>query len=309
MQPPLYVPAGAGWFPRPGDPPNHLRYWDGRQWLCDVRGAERDHFNHLRSLPPEARSPQDEELLRWLTAEVSRIEDLVLSDPRANPPLVERPQVALSAPPADPYAGHAPAWSGSPAYPTAPSRAARPYRSLPPRSGGLLGKGVAGVVVVVLFFVGRFALGFFASTASEATVLKVGACITISYPATGTAADDLTYNAATCVTKPGGKVSYTIVAKSAGKAACDADADSFHTYFSDKNSVAYTYCLMANLAKGECLYIDSKGFAFDVACTDSTAMLKITTVENKGTGVACAATEKAIAYPSNNRTYCLSVLS
>ncbi|MGV8847930.1 MAG: hypothetical protein ACOH16_00135 [Propionibacteriaceae bacterium] len=117
-QTPLFVPAPAGWYLRPGDPRQHVRHWDGQRWLCDVSGPARDHFDYLRSMPPEARSPEDQQLLRRLTAEVSAIEDLVLADPRSNPPLVMAPPPIAP----DPYAGH----QGYSPYGAAPRRSTSP---------------------------------------------------------------------------------------------------------------------------------------------------------------------------------------
>ena len=103
-QHPLYVPATPGWYARPGDPPDITRHWDGKQWLCEVRGPVRDEFDYLRALSFQGLSPEDQRVLRLLTTEVSRIEDLVLAAPGADPPLVQvdAPTV-YTPPPVDPY--------------------------------------------------------------------------------------------------------------------------------------------------------------------------------------------------------------
>ncbi|MHB1008462.1 MAG: hypothetical protein ACYC1E_04280 [Propionibacteriaceae bacterium] len=100
----LFVPAAPGWYVRPGDPPEITRHWDGRQWLCEIRGPIRDEFDYLRALSFQGLSPEDQRVLGRLTGEVSRIEDLVLAFPTADPPLVQvdAPSV-YTPPPVDPY--------------------------------------------------------------------------------------------------------------------------------------------------------------------------------------------------------------
>ena len=93
-QQPLFVPASDGWYARPGDPPGVVRHWDGKAWQCEFRGPIKDHFDHLRSMDPETRTDADRDLLKRLTRDVSDIEDLVLAEPSANPPLVQ-----IAAPP------------------------------------------------------------------------------------------------------------------------------------------------------------------------------------------------------------------
>ncbi|MBI4899633.1 MAG: hypothetical protein HY829_04050 [Actinobacteria bacterium] len=103
-QQPLFVPAAPGWYIRPGDPPDVTRHWDGKQWLCEVKGPVRDRFDDLRARSFQGLSPDDQSVLRQLTAEVSRVEDLVLATPSANPPLVEvAPPAPYTPPSIDPY--------------------------------------------------------------------------------------------------------------------------------------------------------------------------------------------------------------
>ncbi len=100
----LFVPATPGWYVRPGDPPDITRHWDGKQWLCEVRGPIRDEFDYLRALYFQGLSPEDQRALKRLTVEVSRIEDLVLAVPTAVPPLVQvDAPTAYTPPPVDPY--------------------------------------------------------------------------------------------------------------------------------------------------------------------------------------------------------------
>lgn len=312
-QTPLYVPAPLGWYARPGDPPNHVRAWDGRRWACEVHGPARDHFDYLRSIPPENRSPEEQALLKRLTAEVSAIEDLVLADPAGNPPLVMAPPPVPMAP-ADPYAGnqaYAP-YGGSASYTPAfalPSRSAGPKRgSAPRRAAGALGWGIVrvlggGVVIIALLVV---KLGFWGavSDTNTASVMAVDKCITLTDASTQRATDDLTFDKADCVTKSNSKVSYRILSKIEGEADCGKDVDSVETYDRSTDKTTFTYCLMPNLAKGECLYIDSKNFAYDVPCTDTRAVIKVTVAEDKGSGVACGPKEDPLVYPTANRSYC-----
>jgi hypothetical protein len=100
----LFVPAAPGWYIRPGDPPDVTRHWDGKRWLCEVRGPVRERFDALRARSFQGLSPDDQSVLRQLTAEVSRVEDLVLAAPTANPPLVAIAAPApYRPPPVDPY--------------------------------------------------------------------------------------------------------------------------------------------------------------------------------------------------------------
>lgn len=306
-QQPVYAPAPAGWYPRPGDPQGHLRRWDGRQWCCEISGPMRQEFDHLRSIPPEALTPPHLDRLRQLTAEVSAVEDLVLRDPSAAPPLVEvAPVVAAPYPPAYPTA--APSWASSP-YGSA-GVAPTPRRSA--GGGGKLalkiGGGLLSLVIGVIVIFGKYLLGYVVTDTVTSNALHVDGCITLSYPVGAKTEDELDYAKAECTTGRDGKLSYVITAKLTGKADCGASEDSFYTYYGSAKSVDHTYCLMPNLVAGECLRWDSHDFLFDVACTDPQAGVKVTTAVDQGTGVTCAAEEQMLSYPNRNRTYCLGAV-
>jgi len=306
-QQPLFVPAPAGWYACPGDPPGIGRHWDGKQWLCEIRGPIRDHFDYLRAMSVQGLAPDDQALLRQLTNEVSAIEDLVLSRPTANPPLV---QIAAPPPyvppPIDPYTS-APlpthAMAGSSMSSGRGQRFASPGRS----NGGkrkivvavIAVVGVVALVAVRLAFSGVSA--FFASTPAS---LAVNSCVTLSYPSGGTDEQDVTWTSSGCKTASGGPVSYTVISKLTGAAACDTDSQYVQT-FTSKNTVANTYCLMENLTVGQCLYEDAKGFYFDVPCTDVRARFKVAVSVDQGANYQCPDSTEPWQYPPANRTYCL----
>lgn len=129
-QQPLFVPASDGWYARPGDPPGVMRHWDGKTWQCEFRGPIKDHFNHLRSLDPATRSDADRDLLKQLTRDVSDIEDLVLGDPSANPPLVQIAAPAPYIPP--PTATYGTGLSATPSSYAPPPQAAPVFRGPQP---------------------------------------------------------------------------------------------------------------------------------------------------------------------------------
>lgn len=138
-QQPLFVPASDGWYARPGDPPNVTRHWDGKTWQCEIRGPIKDHFNHLRSMQPEQRSPEDQDLLKQLTRDVSTIEDLVLGNPSDNPPLVpiQAPPPYIP-PPTASYAPPQPMYAGPPPTMMPPQAAPMPqmYQAQPAMNAG-----------------------------------------------------------------------------------------------------------------------------------------------------------------------------
>ena len=308
-QQPLFVPAAAGWYACPGDPPGITRHWDGKQWLCEIHGPIRDHFDQLRATSLQGLSPDDLALLRQLTNEVSRIEDLVLAAPAANPPLVQ-----IAAPPPyvpPPVEGYTslPLPAHGMAGDSLSAGAGQRFLVSSPTSGSNRKILVAVVAVVALLaLVGvRLAFtgptGFFGSTPAS---LALNSCVTLSYPSGGTAAQDVTWAASECKTASGGPVSYGVVSKLSGTATCDSDSQYVRTLDASK-AVASTYCLMENLTVGECLYQDQQGFFFDVACADIRAVLKVSIAAAQGSGYACPDdTTTSWQFPSANRTYCLT---
>ena len=306
-QQPLFVPAPAGWYPCPGDPPGIARRWDGKQWLCEIRGPISDHFDYLRAMSVQGLTPDDQALLRQLTADVSAIEDLVLLRPTANPPLVEiaapPPYVP---PPVDPYTSvplPAHGMAGSSMSSGHGQRFASPGRS----NGGkrkvmvavIAVVGVLALVAVRLAFSGVSA--FFASTPAS---LAVNSCVTLSYPSGGADEQDVTWTSSECKTASGGPVSYTVISKLTGAGACDTDSQYVQT-FTNKNAVANTYCLMENLTVGQCLYEDAKGFYFDVPCTDVRAVVKVAVSVDQGTNYQCPGSTEPWQFPAAIRTYFL----
>lgn len=412
-QQPLFVPATDGWYARPGDPPDIVRHWDGKQWQCEFRGPIKDHFNHLRSMDPETRTDADRDLLKRLTHDVSTIEDLVLDDPRSNPPLVQmaapppyipppvasygtgptapkvqtytsKPPVApvfmgqAPTPPAGPpmaYMGQNPTpqqyqgqpgpqqFVGQPAtqpyggpsatqvyvgpsatqayvpqpapqpfapqshpghpgmqHPHAPAHGqpgpaerpgGAPRFSAPTKKGSRwLRRGlVIALVVAVAGVAVRFGIPAVANStlfsSSTTAGLAVSSCVTLSYPAGATDDKSVAWAKSECATTPGSPVSYVIVSKLAGAAQCDPDSQFVQT-FSTGSTVTYTFCLMENVTEGQCLYEDGKGFLFDVPCSDTRALVKISQRVDQGSGVECAAGEGAWRFPAGNRTYCLT---
>ena len=395
-QQPLFVPASDGWYARPGDPPGVMRHWDGKKWQCEIRGPIKDHFNHLRSMAPEQRSPENQSLVKQLNRDVSAIEDMVLADPASNPPLVQiaapppyipppvatygtgpapmaqsyappppvapvymgpQPMPAMGPPPMA-YLGQPPAaqpYMGQPSatqpYMGQPS-ATQPYMSQPPtqqsgpqqpmghplmpqahapahgqpgpssnpggqprfsapakkRSNWLRRGLVIGLVVVVGVAV-RFGFSavangtLFSSTTSAA--LAVSSCVTLSYPSGATDEKSVSWAKGECTTTSNGPVSYIIVSKLVGAAQCDPDSQFVQT-FSSGSTVSYTYCLMENLTVGQCVYEDDKGFLFDVPCSDTRALTKVSQRVDQGSGVDCAVGQGSWRFPAGNRTYCLS---
>ena len=159
--------------------------------------------------------------------------------------------------------------------------------------------GVVALVAVRLAFSGVSA--FFASTPAA---LAVNSCVTLSYPSGGTDQQDVTWTSSQCQTTSGGPVSYTVVSKLTGAAACDTDSQYVQT-FTSKKAVANTYCLMENLTVGQCLYEDAKGFYFDVPCTDVRAGAKVAVSVNQGTNYQCPDSTQPWQFPAANHTYCL----
>ena len=304
-QQPLFVPAPAGWYACPGDPPGIGRHWNGKKWLCEIRGPIRDHFDYLRAMSAQGLTPGDQALLRQLTNEVSAIEDLVLTRPTANPPLV---QIAAPPPyvppPVDPYPSvplpmHA--MAGSSASFGNGQRFAAPEK----RRGGM-GKWVIAVVGVLVLIAGYFGFSTVVShfTSSAPATLAVDSCLTLSYPSGGTDEQDVTWTSSQCQTASGGPVSYKVVSKLAGAAACDTDSQYVQT-FTSKNTVTYTYCLMENLTVGQCLYEDAKGFYFDVPCTDVRASIKVAVSVDQGADYQCPQSTEPWQFTSANHTYCI----
>ena len=307
-QQPLFVPAPPGWYPCPGDPPGIGRHWDGKQWLCEIRGPIRDHFDYLRAMSVQGLSVEDQALLRRLTAEVSTIEDLVLAQPAANPPLV---QIAAPPPyvppPVDPHTSLSLPAHGM-AGPSVSSRMGARFAVPNRRLGGRrkIMVAVIGVVVVLALVAVRLVFSGIVSAFLPSTPasLAVNSCVTLSYPTGGTDVQAVTWAKSECVTAPGGPVSYVVVSKLAGSAACDTDSQYVQTFTSSK-AVAYTYCLMENLIVGQCLYVDAKGFYYDVPCTDARAGIKVSIRVDKGSDYSCPDGTKSWQFPTGNRTYCL----
>ena len=307
-QQPLFVPAAAGWYACPGDPPGVTRHWDGKKWLCEIHGPIRDHFDYLRALSIQGLSPDDLVILKQLTNEVSRIEDLALVGPTLNPPLVQiAAPPSYIRPPVDPYTS-APlpthGMAGASQSVGNGQRFAVSGTSTSNRNKILVAV-VAVVAVVVLtgggLVVGRMA-GMFGSAPAS---LALNSCITLSYPSGGTDAQDITWTKSECTTASGGPVSYSVIAKLAGSAACDEDSQYVQTLNGNKK-VADTYCLMENLTAGECLYEDHQGFYFDVACTDVRAVVKVSVSVNQGSNFTCPGGTTSWTFPSASRTYCLT---
>ena len=305
-QQPLFVPAAAGWYACPGDPPGIIRHWDGKQWLCEIHGPIRDHFDYLRAMSVQGLTPDDQAVLRQLTAEVSAIEDLVLLRPAANPPLV---QIAAPPPyvppPVDPYTSvplPAHGMAGSSTSSGHGHRFAAPVK----RRGGM-GKWVIAAVGVLVLIAGYFGFSTVVShfTSSAPATLAVNSCVTLSYPSGGAHEQDVTWTSSECQTASGGPVSYTVISKLTGTAACDTDSQYVQT-FTSKKAVANTYCLMENLILGQCLYEDAKGFYFDVPCTDVRAGLKVSISVNQGSDYSCPDGTQSWQFPAGNRTYCLT---
>lgn len=310
-QQPLFVPAAAGWYPCPGDPPQVTRRWDGKKWLCEIRGPIRDHFDHLRALSVQGLSPDDLAVLKQLTREVSSIEDLALSRPTANPPLV---QIAAPPPyippPVDPYTSaplptHAMAGSS-----TSAANGQRFAAGDGGKAKGKVGTRKIIVVVALIGILGVVAIGLAFKSIGPALFtrapasLAVNSCITLSQPSGSTDAQEVTWTSSACTTSSGAAVTYTVVSKLDGNGTCDVDSQYVQT-FTSANAVANTYCLMENLTAGQCIYEDAKGFYFDVACTDSRAAIKVSVAVNQGSGYTCADGTKSWTFPSGNRTYCL----
>ena len=304
-QQPLFVPAAAGWYACPGDPPGITRHWDGKQWLCEIRGPIRDHFDYLRAMSVQGLTPDDQALLRQLTADVSAIEDLVLLRPAANPPLV---QIAAPPPyvppPVDPYTSvplPAHGMAGSSMSSGHGHRFAAPVK----RRGGM-GKWVIAAVGVLVLIAGYFGFSTVVShfTSSAPATLAVKSCVTLSYPSGSTDQPDVTWTSSQCQTTSGGPVSYTVVSKLTGAAGCDTDSQYVQTFTSEK-AVANTYCLMENLIVGQCLYKDAKGLYFDVPCTDVRAGAKVAVSVDQGTNYQCPDSTQPWQFPAANRTYCL----
>jgi hypothetical protein len=304
-QQPLFVPAPAGWYACPGDPPGIGRHWDGKQWLCEIRGPIRDHFDYLRAMSVQGLTPDDQALLRQLTADVSAIEDLVLLRPAANPPLV---QIASPPPyvppPVDPYTSvplPAHGMAGSSKSSGSGQRFAAPVR----RRGGA-GKGVIAAVGVLVLIAGYFGFSTVVSHFSSAApaTLAVNSCVTLSYPSGSTDQQDVTWSPSDCQTTPGGPVSFKVVSKLTGAAACDTDSQFVQT-FSSKKAVVNTYCLMENLTVGQCLYEDAKGFYFDVPCTDVRAVVKVAVSVDQAANYQCPDGNEPWQFPAANHTYCL----
>lgn len=507
-QQPLFVPASDGWYARPGDPPGIARHWDGKTWQCEIRGPIKDHFNHLRSIQPEQRSPEDQDLLKRLTSDVSTIEDLVLGNPSDNPPLVPiqapppyippptasyaptqpmyagpppmmpprpgpapmppmyagpppmyqgqppmmppqrgpvqppmmqpgptlppvmppqpvqpqflmpqqpgqpmmppRPataqtpplaapasaqsptmappapvlpqvvspqpasvQTPVTAPPPAPVRSMTPQWPTAvqpPAMATQPASAQSPTMPPPPVQPAMMPQPVPQpapvqpmmtsqpgpaplppamplpqpaqamsapygmppfghdapefaapapkrkarkallVVIPVVVVLALLGIGYsFRSKlpfVSGVAALSVNSCVTLSTPAGSTETNAVTWTASDCSTSAAGPVSYIVVSKMAGAAQCDPDSQYVQTLSGSK--VDYTYCLMENLAEGQCVYEDANGLMFEVPCTDTRAMVKVGVRADQGTGYSCPAEMTAWRFPAGNRTYCLT---
>jgi hypothetical protein len=176
------------------------------------------------------------------------------------------------------------------------------------KGGSWLRRGLVVLVVVALGTAVRFGYTAVANgtlLSSTTASLAVSSCVTLSYPSGASDAKSVTWAKSECTTSADAAVSYVVVSKLAGAAQCDPDSQFVQT-FSTGNTVTYTYCLMENLVVGQCVYEDDKGFLFDVPCSDTRALVKISQRVDKGAGVECAAGEGSWRFPAGNRTYCLS---
>jgi hypothetical protein len=54
------------------------------------------------------------------------------------------------------------------------------------------------------------------------------------------------------------------------------------------------------------LYVDAKGFYFDVPCTDVRAVVKVSLSVDQGSAFSCPDGTKPWQFPAGNRTYCLT---
>lgn len=275
--------APPGWYARAGDPPMLARWWDGQAWTRDVRGP----------LPPNP----------------FPIQSLVDGRERENVPLIG-PPVPRFAPaanfaPAAPFApastGAVPAWMG-----TTPARTWwKQPKPLTRRRK---------VVLLIALVVGVLAVGglvYYANWASgpqNEADLAIGKCVTIAPPPVSSNERDVSWTPSDCQTVAGGPVSYQVTQKLKGSASC-GDSQYIEMYLTKDGkevSVTNTYCLMENLTVGECLYADAKNYEFDVACSDSRAVVKVSSRTDQGSGVTCATSEVPLAFDPPGRTYCLA---
>jgi len=236
--------------------------------------------------------------------------------PMAQPPYVAPPtQPAYVAQPSQlpfvpqPPLHHAYAPThGQPGPSEMPGGAPRFSEAKSKKKANSLRRGLVIAVVVVIGVAVRFGFTAVANSAllsSTSAALAVSSCVTLSYPAGATDQKSVSWAKSDCATASGGPVSYIIVSKLPGAAQCDPDSQYVQT-FSTGSTVSYTYCLMENVTVGQCLYQDDKGFLFDVPCSDTRALVKVSQRVDQGSGVECTGGLGAWRFPTGNRTYCLS---
>lgn len=164
---------------------------------------------------------------------------------------------------------------------------------------------VGGVLVVGVASV----LGPYLTGRQDSDGLRVGDCITLAAPALASSRTSVTWASSECQTAPDGPLSYMITQKFSGDASC-GPSRSVQVWMEDeggrKTGVKDTYCLMENLAEGECVYRDDKSFGFDVACTDPRAAIKVAKRVDQGSGVVCSPDQQSQVYQPPGRTYCLA---
>ena len=219
--------------------------------------------------------------------------------------LATQPYIAQQPGP-PPLQGHAPA-HGQPGPSAMPGGAPR-FSAPRKKSSRWLRAGLIVALVGVVGIAVRFGGTAVAKStlfSSTSAALAVSSCVTLSYPSGATDDKSVSWAKSDCSTTSNGPVSYIIVSKLAGAAQCDPDSQYVQT-FSTGTTVSYTYCLMENLTVGQCVYEDAKGFLFDVPCSDTRALAKVSQRVDKGSGVECAAGQGSWRFPAGNRTYCLS---
>lgn len=269
--------APPGWYSRPGDPTMLVRWWDGQAWTRQVRGP----------MPPDP----------------FPIQSLVDGHERENAPLA---QPASAQPSFAPRAFGAPQPSMAPGWAAASWNQPKPQRQPLSRGKKVL---VLAFVLVAVVAVGGIGYGVSTLFGNKNTAdLTVGACVTIAAPVLKSTETDVGWTKADCQTVAGAPVSYQITQKLTGAGTCEHN-EYLKTYLARDGkvvSVTNTYCLMENLAVGECIYADTSKFEFDVPCTDSRATAKVTKRVEQGSGVTCAAHEAPLTYNPPGRTYCVT---
>jgi hypothetical protein len=199
--------------------------------------------------------------------------------------------------------------AGRPWATVPPGWAAAPWKQPKPMTRSRKVLLLIGLLVGVLAFGG---LGYFANWASgprNQADLKIGKCVTIAAPPLSSSTGNrVSWTSSDCQTAAGGPVSYQVTQKLNGSASCGKSQfiEMYLTKDGKKISVTSTYCLMENLTGGECIYSDAKNYEFDVPCTDTRAVAKVTKRVEQGSGVTCGTREVPLAFNPPGRTYCLA---